>query len=179
MHRYLIVALLFMSPAFAQSPTSGDLRAAAGCGPANVKLSVKTDKQQHPNTVPGAGKALLVVFTQSEIDAQTQLIGHVTTRVGLDGNWIGANHQGSALTYAIEPGTHRVCSDVQPYGPPGAQKLSGDVELVAEAGVTYYYRGWVGQLPNIPLSLRVEPMQQAEGLLTASNAALSTPAPKK
>jgi hypothetical protein len=96
MHRYLLVAFLLVSPTFAQSPTSSGLRSAAGCGPANVKLSVKTDKHQHPNTVPEAGKALLVVATQYEIDEQTQLIGHVTTRVGLDGNWIGANHQGSA-----------------------------------------------------------------------------------
>jgi hypothetical protein len=178
MHRYLLVALLLVSPTFAQSPTSSDLRTAAGCGPANIKLSVKTDKHQHPSTVPEAGKALLVVFTQYEIDAQTQLIGHVTTRVGLDGNWIGANHQGSAFTYAIEPGAHHVCSDVQPFGP-AAQKLSGAVDLVAEAGVTYYYRVVVSQLPKMPLSLHVEPMQQAEGLLTASNAALSTSAPKK
>jgi hypothetical protein len=121
---------------------------------------------------------LLVVFTQYEIDEQTQLIVHVTTRVGLDGNWIGANHQGSAFTYAIEPSTHHVCSDVQPFGP-AAQKLSGAVDLVAEAGVTYYYRVVVSQLPKMPLSLRVEPMQQAAGLLTASNAALSTSAPKK
>jgi hypothetical protein len=178
MHRYLLVALLLVSPTFGQSPTSSDLRTAAGCGPANVKLSVKTDKHQHPSTAPEAGKALLVVFTQYEIDERTQLIGHVTTRVGLNGNWIGANHQGSAFTYAIEPGAHRVCSDVQPFGP-AAQKLSGAVDLVAEAGVTYYYRVVVSQLPKMPLSLRVEPMQQAEGLLTASNAALSTSAPKK
>jgi hypothetical protein len=67
MHRYLLVALLLVSSAFAQSPTSSDLRTAAGCGPANVKLSVKTDKRQHPNTVPEAGRALLVVVTQYPI----------------------------------------------------------------------------------------------------------------
>ena len=178
MHRYLLVALLLVSSAFAQSPTSSDLRTAAGCGPANVKLSVKTDKRQHPNTVPEAGRALLVVVTQYETEARTQTIGYVTTRVGLDGNWIGANHQGSAFTYAIEPGAHRICSDVQSFGP-AVKQLSGAVDLVAEAGVTYYYRVVVSELPKMPLSLRVESMQQAEGLLTASSAALSTSGPKK
>ncbi len=179
MYKYLLIALLFATPAFAQDPASSDLRGAAGCGPANVKLSVKTDKQQHPKTVADSGQALIVVFTQYETDAKTQVIGYVTTRVGLDGNWIGANHQGSAFAYAVEPGAHRVCSDVQPSIGPAQEKLSGAADLVAEPGVTYYYRVVVSELPNMPQSLRLESLQPAEGLLTASRSALSTSAPKK
>ena len=39
----------------------------------------------------------------------------------------------------------------------GARKLSGAVDLVAEAGATYYYRVVVSELPKMSLSLRVEP----------------------
>jgi hypothetical protein len=61
MLRTALVALLFVSPAFAQDPTV-DLQAAAGCGANEIRFNVKTDKKQHPTAQPEVGKALAYVI---------------------------------------------------------------------------------------------------------------------
>ena len=48
MHKYLLLTLVMMAPAFGQN-TAVELRAAAGCGPMKTEFSVKADKKQHPN----------------------------------------------------------------------------------------------------------------------------------
>ena len=75
----------------------------------------------------------------SETDLAVDSIGTVTTRVGLDGNWVGANHGQSYISFAAEPGEHRVCADWQS-SLKGLQKPSGAANLTVEAGKTYYYR---------------------------------------
>jgi len=68
---------------------------------------------------------------QSNPDSQT--LGHVTTRVGLDGKWVGATHEGSYISFPVEAGTRRMCSDVQSMFVP-AGKSSGAAELDAYPG---------------------------------------------
>jgi len=63
-------------------------RAAAGCGPDQIKFEVKTDKNQHPAPKAEPTKALVYVFQDVKQD-NTLTIGAATTRVGLDGAWIG------------------------------------------------------------------------------------------
>jgi hypothetical protein len=112
MYKYLFVALVLAAPVYGQDQPV-DPRAAAGCGPADIKFDVKTDKKQHTVTPPAPGKARVYVIEEYKSDPHYQTIGHMTTRVGLDGNWVGANYQGSYLFFEVEPGDHRVCSDVQ------------------------------------------------------------------
>jgi hypothetical protein len=172
MHKFLFLALVTVSPAFAQSQTAADLRTAAGCGSVKTHFDVKIDKSQHAGRQPDADKALVFVVEEYDSDPHSQVIGHVTTRVGLDGTWVGASHQGSAISFAVDAGAHHLCSDVQSIVP-GTQKLSAAVDLVAEAGKTYYYRVVLRDLPKEPLQLRFLPMDDAEGLLTASKSSLS------
>ena len=173
MHKYMFLALLLAAPVFGQNQAP-DLRTAAGCGPAKTKFDVKTDKKQHAVTQPEAGKALVYVIEQEDLDPHEMQIGHVTTRVGLDGNWVGANHEWSYMFFAVEPGNHRVCTDVQSMLV-SAAKMSGAADLTAEAGKTYYYRVYVmtGEKEQSPY-LRLKAVDEAEGLLLVSKSALST-----
>jgi hypothetical protein len=90
----LAVSLFIMlaAPLFAQDQATA-ARTAAGCGADNVQFDVKTDKSQHPQGQVAAGKALVYVFEAERSDAGSLKIGAVTTRIGLDGQWVGANRQ--------------------------------------------------------------------------------------
>lgn len=103
--------------------------ARAGCGSDSARFNVKLDKPQRPTPQPEAGKAMVYVF---EDDFTRN--GFPTTRVGLDGKWIGGNVPGSYLFFSIQPGTHRLCSNSQDNSNIGAA-----VDFTAEAGKIYYF----------------------------------------
>jgi hypothetical protein len=109
MHRYMSLALLLNAPALGQG-RAVDPRIAAGCGPVKTEFSVTTHKNQHSVTQPEAGKALVYVI-EDVANPSAMTFGEVTARVGLDGNWVGANHGQSYVSFAAEPGEHRVCAD--------------------------------------------------------------------
>jgi hypothetical protein len=180
MSKYVLLTLLLAAPVLAQSQPP-DLRTAAGCGPATTEFDVTTDKHQHAVAQPESGKALIYVIEDVR-NPQAMSFGKVTTRVGLDGSWVGANHGNSYLSFAAEPGQHSMCTDWQ-YFLKRAQKLSGAADLTLEAGKTYYYRSEVtipsngrgddvgnGQEGQVKLTA-VDP---SEGLLLISRSASST-----
>lgn len=172
MRKFIFFGLLFAVPVFGQNQTA-DLRTEAGCGPTKTQFDVKVDNKQHAVTRPEVGKALVYVFEEYISNPHYRTLGHVTTRVGLDGNWIGATHEGSYLSISVEPGIHRLCSDVQSRFVPDG-KLSGAAELSAEAGVTYFYRIVVVDDDERQPELRVKPIDDAEGLLMVSKSGQST-----
>ena len=93
MKSIIVVSLLTMLavPLHAQDQAMA-ARTAAGCGADNVQFDVKTDKSQHPQGQVPAGKALIYVFEVEKTDAGAFKIGAVTIRIGLDGQWVCANH---------------------------------------------------------------------------------------
>jgi hypothetical protein len=103
MKRFMLLLLVCAAPAIAQD-RSADLRSAAGCGPAATEFSVKVDKNQHVVRQPEPGKALLYVIAQETPD-DSYNIGDITTRVGRDGAWVGANYGESYLSFPLAPGS--------------------------------------------------------------------------
>jgi Protein of unknown function (DUF2846) len=185
MYRYMFLALLLVAPAFGQHQAA-DPRTAAGCGPAKTEFDVKTDKGQHSATQPESGKALVYVI-EDVTNPHAMTFGTVTTRVGLDGNWVGANHGQSYISFAAEPGEHRVCVDWQS-SLKGLQKLSGATDLTVEAGKTYYYRSevtipWTGHADehgnDQEGQVRLKQVDDSEGLLLISKSAASAWTAKK
>ncbi len=172
MDKFLLLGLLLAAPVLAQDQVA-DLRTEAGCGPAKTKFDVKVDKKQHTITQPEAGKALVYVIEEYLSDPHSQTLGHVTTRVGLDGKWVGATHEGSYISFQVEAGNRRMCSDIQSMFA-AARKLSGAAELNAEAGKIYYYRVVVLDEPERQPQLLVKAMDEAEGLLMVSKSGQST-----
>ena len=173
----LLVALLFASPALAQDQAA-DARAAAGCGPENIQFDVKVDKKQHPAPQPEAGKALVYVFEEERWDGDKTNIGAVTTRVGLDGAWVGANHGQSYFTVAVDPGDHRVCSAWQSVLK-RYSKLGSAASFTAEPGKVFYFRVIVDERTEHQPSIRLEPVDPAEALMLIASSGLSTSQPKK
>jgi hypothetical protein len=171
MHKYLLWALLLAAPAYAQSQT------AAGCGSSKTQFDVKTDKKQHPMPQPEPGKAIVFVVSEYKTNPGYSTLGHVTTRVGLDGNWMGASHQNPYLFFSVDPGDHRLCSDVQSTFAP--KSLAAAADLVAEAGQSYYYRIVVKDRQGERTQMYLDSVDHAEGALLVSNSSLSASQAKK
>ncbi len=126
-----LIVLFCAACGFAQAPSSDGT---AACGPETANFKVKLDDTQHTPAHPEAGKARVYFFS----DAGTpHTLGYPTSKLGMDGAWVGANHGNSYFSVSIDPGEHHVCAALQ------SSIVSDRVELAhftAEAGQVYYYR---------------------------------------
>jgi hypothetical protein len=125
MKRCWILLLVAMSlPAAAQS---ADALYQQACGPKDAKFVVQVAKGQPP-AGPEPGKAL-VYFIQK--DAGMPL----TTRVGLDGTWVGVAQRDSYIFASVTPGDHHACAATTNTRHPQPEL----VHFKAEAGKVYYF----------------------------------------
>ena len=173
MLRTAFVALLFASPAFAQDSAANAL-ASAGCGPNEVHFDVKTDKNQHPTAQPDTGKALVYVIGDTWYDHALH-IGTPTTRFGVDGTWVGANGYRSYFFFPVEPGDHRLCTNVQSKLNRQIQSSTAATSFTAEAGKAYYFRTRTSdrEVSNVA-ELKLVPVDPAEAHVLIAAAAFST-----
>lgn len=174
----VLVLVLFTLPSLLWSQDqAATARAAAGCGPAEVQFDVKTDKKQHPMPQPESGKALVYVF-EDEIQNVSFTIGAVTTRVGVDGRWVGANHGASYFFFTVDPGEHRLCTAIQS-SLKRFSKLGSALTFTAEAGKIYYFRVAVEERQYYPPAADMESIDPAQGHFLISSHALSSPRPRE
>lgn len=165
--RFLSLILLLVTlPALAQDD-SAKARAAAGCGPSNEMFDVQTTDAKHPTAQPENGKAL-VYFIVDFVTAPTM-------RVGVDGNWVGANQGKSYFFFPVDPGDHNICAEWQS----GTFKKSSErvgeaIHLPTEAGKTYYLRLIFGYQ-----RMQLEETDEAEGHFLIGSALFATSKPKK
>jgi Protein of unknown function (DUF2846) len=171
MFRIVLALLLLASPVWAQDDAA-KARMAAGCGPNQINFDVTTDNKQHPTGQPEATKALVYVFANT-LEDQAHL-GVPITRVGLDGNWVGANHRKSYFFFPANPGEHRLCTSRPPKN--GA---SAAVSFAAEAGKVYYFTTKSSDHPQPGGSVKLVPVDPAEAQLLIASFAYSTFQPKK
>jgi len=62
-------------------------------------------------------------------------------RVGVDGNWVGANNGKSYFFFQVPPGEHNICAEWQSGTfKKTSERIGEAMELTAEAGKTYYLR---------------------------------------
>ena len=102
------------------------------CGDPNIKFEVSTLKDQPAPAPPEPGKAQIIFVENFE---KPGFVGAPsTTRVGVDGAWVGANQGNSYFVLTVDPGVHHVCvvwrgnrSDVEVKS------------LTAEPGKIYYF----------------------------------------
>jgi hypothetical protein len=109
----------------------------AACGPKDTNFDVKDDNSQHTVGQPQGGEAL--VYMIQDIGVVNCIGACLTTKIGLDGTWIGANHRNSYFTFAVEPGERHLCANWQSH----LGRLSREVALAhftAEPGKIYYFR---------------------------------------
>ena len=132
--RSALILMLLAASAFGQQE-SGVL--AAACGPKNTSFNVKRDESQHTLAQPEPGRAL-VYFVQ-DIGEVNCLGGCMTTKIGLDGAWVGANQHNSYFSVSVEPGEHHVCANPQSRVS-WVSRQRALAHFTAEAGKVYYFR---------------------------------------
>jgi hypothetical protein len=181
MRNIAVVALLLASPLIAQASFAQDdaakARMGAGCGPDKVKFDAKTTKKSHPVGQPEAGKVLVYVFGDTDIDNGSN-IGTITTRVGIDGNWVGANKFKSYFFFAAEPGEHRLCTSAQSFAA-GRNPYSAATTFAADPGRVYYFRTKTPAHVNAGRLVELVPVDPAEAQLLIAASAFSTSQVKK
>jgi hypothetical protein len=126
--------MLLAASAFAQQE-SGAL--AAACGPKSTSFNVKVDESQHTLAQPESGKAL-VYFVQ-DIGEVNCFGGCITTKIGVDGAWVGAHQHNSYFSVSVDPGEHHVCANPQSHVGWISRKVAL-AHFTGEAGKIYYFR---------------------------------------
>jgi hypothetical protein len=102
----LLLLLLAMSiPAAAQS---ADAIYQQACGPKEALFDVKQVKKPEPAATPASGKALVYFIQDEDLG-----LGFFTTRIGLDGAWVGALRKPSFVSISVAPGEHHACASWQ------------------------------------------------------------------
>ncbi len=130
-----VVLMLFAACAFAQDQAA-ITAAEAGCGPKDVRFDAKEDATQHPVPQPESGKAL--VFMVQEF-GEVQCKGCALTKVGVDGNWVGANQGNSYFSFAVDPGEHHLWVNWQSRLE-WRSRAFALANFTAEADKVYYFR---------------------------------------
>jgi hypothetical protein len=181
----LALSMVVFSGAQANMPAPKEDQAAAartsaGCGPSNVEFDVKTDNKQHPVSQPEPGKALVYFLHVESQDGGIINKGWVTSRVGIDGVWVGANHGKSYFFLSVDPGEHAACTDWQSSLKTYSSQ-SAAVSFSVQAGKVYYIRTTIMEITALQRTpgMKVELIDSAEGQLLISSSALSSAHPKK
>lgn len=157
------------------------------CGSDKVKFKVTQPEQpvqpaQPVVVTPDAGKAL-IVFVET-MDKGTSFCipcADATTRVGMDGAWVGANYGNSYFTLAVTPGEHHLCTDWQSSSDK-LKQLIGLTSFTAEAGKVYYFQVKVTDKAEgqyIKKDLQLMPLNEDEGKFRLKVSAPSTFKSKK
>jgi Protein of unknown function (DUF2846) len=133
----IMVVLLCISGVLAQDK-SAIAKAAAACGPDNIKFDVTHPEASQAPTVLETGKALVYVIEQENAICDSDSCP-TTTKIGLNGSWIGANRGNSYFSFAVPPGEHHVCVKWQSRFSI-ANRVPALAGFTAEAGKTYYFR---------------------------------------
>jgi hypothetical protein len=157
--------MLLTLSAFAQTSPAD---AAAACGPENAAFNVKLDESQHALTQPAPGKALVYFIQEKGADTFA-----VTTEIGLDGAWVGANKNNSYFAVSAEPGEHHVCASMRSF----RGHSVGLVHFTAEAGRVYYFSARViyGEEAKPYLFLGPVDSDQAKYLIATDPLSVSNP----
>jgi hypothetical protein len=179
MLKFLFVALLLGLPILTQALSSEDQNG-GGCGSSKAGWDVKTVKDHPPSPKLQDGKAL--VYVVQTIWRQPGIVigsDKATTRVGVDGTWIGANHGDSYIFFPVDPGEHNICTDWQSTFCVRSG-LASAVDLNAEAGAIYYFRVKVRDASQYrPGEVKIEPIDKAEARLLLGSSSFSTSHAKK
>ncbi|MGO9402160.1 MAG: DUF2846 domain-containing protein [Terriglobales bacterium] len=170
----LALLVVLMTPAFAQDSAAVSA-AQTACGPKDVNFDISDDNSQHTIGQPEAGKALVYVI--QDIGSISCIGACITTKVALDGAWIGANHHNSYFSFAVNPGEHHLCAGWQSHFA-RLSRLVGLVHFTAEAGKVYYFRTKAfGDKYQAYLDL--DPIDSDQGIFFVASYPLSISHPKK
>ncbi len=165
------------SLALCAQATDTSAPAAPGCGDPDAKFDVKTGGAGHA-VEPKPGKATVYMI---EDDSDFNSVPKPTTRIGVDGKWIGATHGNSYLYFFVDPGVHHLCASWQRTVVTGKGHQTEAAHFSAEAGEAYYFEVkslfFFDQPGQVDVSLT--PLDGDEGQLLVNKYRLSTSQAKR
>lgn len=128
----LTISALTLSAA-AQTPAP---KPQNGCGDPALRYEVSADRGFHPH-LPVAGKAQIFYFQDDDVAG----LRRPTTRIGLDGQWIGANRGHNYFVFYVDPGQHALCVNWQDPGTFSRdQQPEASLQFDAKANQVYYFQ---------------------------------------
>jgi hypothetical protein len=172
--RTVLALFFFTLAALAQDPAAISA-AEAACGPMAVNFDVKDDDTQHTVRQPDADKALVYVI--QDIGDVPCIAGCITSKIALDGAWIGANHRNSYLVFAVDPGERHLCARWQSHFG-RLNQVAGLVHFTAEPGKVYFFRTRVLGASATSF-FNFEPIDSDQGRLFVASIPMSVSHPKK
>lgn len=147
----------------------------SACGSLHVSLAVDLDHSTHSIAAPEGGKARIFFIEET---GQTTNWGYPTTRIGIDGSWVGANKKNSYFSVSLNPGEHHLCLAVQSAFARFSPQIIDLAHLNAEAGKTYYYRSRIIDSEHGPQYLIFDPVDSDEAKYLIASYPLSKSHPK-
>lgn len=137
-------------------------------------FDVKTDKKQHPTAQPDTGKALVYVIGTSWNDYVAVHVGTPLTRFGIDGAWVGANGYRSYFFFPVDPGDHRLCTNIQSKFERVVKNFTAATSFTAEAGKIYYFRTKTPKEQTSGQQIKLVPVDPAEAQVLLAATSFST-----
>lgn len=142
------------------------------CGPWDFRFDAELDASPQAPIEPEPGKAI-VYFIQ---DAGTlHTLGYPTTRMAIDGKWLGVNKKNSYFAVSVMPGERHLCAAEETRTPWEHVELT---HFVAEAGKIYYFRLRRPLSPNgstIFMEFRLADDDEAKYLISSFPISVSHP----
>jgi hypothetical protein len=155
------------------------------CGSDKTQFDVKTQKHQPGPAAPADGKAQIVFIEAMDRNLGCWSCGSPTSRVGIDGAWVGATQGNSWFSVEVPPGEHHLCTDWQSALGTLKKKI-GMADLTAESGKTYYFEVKMkikevgsGNTSDVDRDLDFAQISEDEGKFRLQSAALATFVPRK
>ncbi|MGD0735751.1 MAG: hypothetical protein ABR976_11415 [Terracidiphilus sp.] len=133
-----LVGLLLCGSLFAAVQARAKTVLPDACGDDSVKFDVLTKTNQPAPAPPASGKAQIIFIENDNKDIGCVALCEVTTRVGMDGAWVGANNGNSYFALTVDSGVHHLCASWQS----ALSRLKKNVDVVsftAEPGKVYYF----------------------------------------
>jgi len=178
-------SLLRMTRVFATLLAASTLLAAdnppgaSACGVAGAKFDVHLAHYPSVFPKPQAGSALVYVIQVQMVPVC--LVGCIeTARIGLDGEWLGANRFDSWLSFQVKPGQHHLCAALQ--GKKGGLTDPNRISLAgftAQVGAIYYFAARVTHTSYTGPLVDLEPLNPDEGAFLVSRYYPSSSRPQK
>jgi hypothetical protein len=176
-HVSVTILVLALAHAYAEDNVAQSAATSPGCGPAREKFDVTTTKNPPAAPQLDSGKALIYVIQD---DTHFESRPRPTTRLGVDGTWVGATRGDSYLRTVVDAGEHHLCVSWQSFVGVGMGIKMAALHFTAEPGKTYYFRvkdKWLRDHGRGDVEF--EALDTDEGQLLASKFAFSTSHPKK
>jgi hypothetical protein len=187
--KILAAFLLLCAGAFGQNrPTT---KPHTACGSENIQYEVKNEKREKPakgeksdGSNPGVAEAAserAEIFVIENLRASC-LLCDTTTRIAMDGTWVGATKGNSYFSFPADAGEHHLCAELQSGAvTPETTSLAG---FTADGGKTYYFRVRLTDMNNsakggVDWGVDFEPIDSDEGQFLVSSYEMSSSHPKK